>query len=78
MFDDRLLIHTRCLDVRGARFRFEYAIERDGAVIADGWTAHGTVDAKTLRPTRTPEWLREAIAEGGPSEPTASSSSSAS
>ena len=26
-------------------------------VIADGWTAHGTVDAQTLRPTRTPEWL---------------------
>ena len=61
-FDDRLLVHARCLDVRGARFRFEYAVERDGAVIADGWTAHATVDAATLRPTRTPEWLRAAIA----------------
>ena len=28
VFDDRLLVHTRCLDVRGARFRFEYAVER--------------------------------------------------
>ena len=28
-------------------------------VIADGWTAHGTVDAATLRPTRTPDWLRD-------------------
>jgi len=62
VFDDRLLVHTRCVDIRGARFRFEYAIERDGAVIADGWTAHGTVDAATLRPTRIPAWLREAIA----------------
>jgi acyl-CoA thioester hydrolase len=61
-FDDRLFIHARCLDARGARFRFEYAVERDGAVIADGWTAHGTVDAATLRPTRTPDWLRAAIA----------------
>jgi acyl-CoA thioester hydrolase len=60
-FDDRLLVHARVLDVRGARFRFEYAVERDGAVIADGWTAHGTVDARTLRPTRTPDWLRGAI-----------------
>jgi acyl-CoA thioester hydrolase len=73
VFDDRLLIHTRCVDLRGARFRFEYAIERDGAVIADGWTAHGTVDAETLRPTRTPEWLRVAIGERGPSEDPASS-----
>jgi acyl-CoA thioester hydrolase len=64
VFDDRLSIHARCVDVRGARFRFEYAIERDGALIAEGWTAHGTVDARTLRATRTPAWLHEAIAAG--------------
>jgi acyl-CoA thioester hydrolase len=74
VFDDRLLIHARCLDVRGARFRFEYAVERDGSIIADGWTAHGTVDAATLRPTRTPEWLVEAIAARGPTGPAPSSS----
>lgn len=61
-FDDRLLVHARCLDVRGARFRFEYAIERDGNVIADGWTSHATVDAATMRPTRVPSWLQESIA----------------
>ena len=61
-FDDRLLVHARCCDVKGARFRYEYAIERDGVVIADGWTAHATVDALTMQPTRVPEWLREAIA----------------
>ena len=61
-FDDRLLVHTRCLDVRGARFRFEYAITRDGVVVADGWTRHGTVDATTLRPTRIPAWLLDAVA----------------
>jgi acyl-CoA thioester hydrolase len=60
-FDDRLLVHARCRDARGARFRYEYAVERDGAVIADGWTAHATVDAVTLRPTRIPPWLLEAI-----------------
>ncbi len=61
-FDDRLLVHARCLDVRGARFRYEYAIERSGALIADGWTAHATVDAGTFRPTRVPTWLQEALA----------------
>jgi acyl-CoA thioesterase FadM len=52
--------------VRGARFRFEYALERTSeprGLVAEGWTAHACVDARTLRPTRMPEWLREAIAE---------------
>ncbi|HZQ81257.1 MAG TPA: thioesterase family protein [Gaiellaceae bacterium] len=61
-FDDRLTVHARCVDVRGARFRYEYAIERNGVVIADGWTAHATVDAQTMRPTRVPSWLQESIA----------------
>ena len=61
-FDDRLVVNARCLDVRGARFRFEYAITRDGVTIADGWTQHGTVDAVTHRPTRLPAWLVEAVA----------------
>jgi acyl-CoA thioester hydrolase len=65
-FDDRLRVNARCRDLRGARFRFEYAIERDGEVVADGWTAHAVVDGRTFRPTRFPAWLREAIeqAEG--------------
>jgi acyl-CoA thioester hydrolase len=61
-FDDAIRIHSRCLDVRGARFRFEYLVERDGEQVAEGWTAHGCVDAQTLRPTRVPNWLVEAIA----------------
>lgn len=74
-FDDRLRIHARCLDVRGARFRYEYAIERAGTVIADGWTAHATVDARTMRPTRVPSWLQEAIAEAERTSSSARSSS---
>lgn len=61
-FDDRLALHARCVDVRGARFRFEYLAERDGERVADGWTAHACVDAATLRPTRVPAWLVEALA----------------
>jgi acyl-CoA thioester hydrolase len=60
-FDDRLRVHARCTDVRGARFRFEYAVERDGERVADGWTQHACVDGATLRPTRVPEWLVAAI-----------------
>ena len=61
-FDDRLLVHSRCVDVRGARFRFEYAVERAGETVADGWTSHAVVDATTLRPTRLSSSFAEAIA----------------
>ena len=63
-FDDVLRIHARVADLRGARFRFEYVIERisdPAGAVADGWTTHATVDARTLRPTRMPPWLVEAI-----------------
>jgi acyl-CoA thioester hydrolase len=61
-FDDQLVVRCRCGDLRGARWRFDYSIERDGEVLADGWTLHACVDATTLRPTRVPSWLVEAIA----------------
>jgi acyl-CoA thioester hydrolase len=72
-FDDRLTIRARCVDVRGARFRFEYRVERDGELIAEGSTGHACADARTLRPTRIPAWLAteiaavEAAAAGGSS-----------
>jgi acyl-CoA thioesterase FadM len=73
-FDDQLRIHARCVDVRGARFRYEYVLERvaDRARVADGWTSHACVDAKTMRPTRLPAWLVEAVAtaEASSSSPT--------
>lgn len=75
-FDDTLVVHARCVDVKGARFRYEYAIERDGALIADGWTAHATVDAATFRPTRVPSWLQESIRSAESQSSTTSSSSS--
>ena len=79
VFDDRLTVHSRCVDLRGARFRFEYAVERGRETIADGWTAHACVDAASFRPTRVPSWLSEAIASGearSSSHPSPSPSSS--
>jgi acyl-CoA thioester hydrolase len=62
-FDDRLTIRARCGDLRGARFRFEYSVERAGERIAAGWTTHACVSVGDHRPTRVPPWLAEAIAE---------------
>lgn len=67
-FDDRLSIHTRCVDVRGARFRFEYLVTRGPETVADGWTGHACVDAGTLRPIRVPEWLVRSIRESEEAE----------
>jgi len=62
-FDDRVVVHARCTHLRGARFRFEYLIERaDGTRLAEGWTGHALVDARSLRPVRMPAWLLAAIA----------------
>jgi acyl-CoA thioester hydrolase len=78
VFDDRLLVHARCRDVRGARFRYEYVVERKGKTIADGWTAHATVDARNLRPTRIPPWLLAAIASAEARAPSSSARSTSS
>jgi acyl-CoA thioester hydrolase len=64
-FDDELRIHVRATDLKGARFRFEYAVERTNepaGMVADGWTAHACLNSATLRPTRMPAWLAQAIA----------------
>jgi acyl-CoA thioester hydrolase len=62
-FDDRVTVNARVVDLRGARFRFEYVLARSDEPVADGWTQHAFVDRETLRPTRFPAWLAEAIAE---------------
>jgi acyl-CoA thioester hydrolase len=77
-FDDVLHVHARCGELRGARFRYDYAIVRDdGTIVAEGYTRHACVSADTLAPTRVPDWLREAIdrVESAPSWSTGSSSS---
>jgi acyl-CoA thioester hydrolase len=61
-FDETLTIGVRCTDLRGARFSYEYRVEREGELVAEAHTRHATVERETYRPTRVPEWLSEAIA----------------
>lgn len=63
-FDDRLRIWTRCVDLRGARFRYEYAIENEaGELVVEASTSHATVDADTHRPIRLPASFLESVAK---------------
>ena len=75
-FDDRLRVWARCVDVRGARFRYDYVVERDGELVVDGHTLHATVDAATRVPTRVPPSFAAAIARAETASPPASASSS--
>jgi acyl-CoA thioester hydrolase len=61
-FDETLTVWTRCVELRGARFTYEYRLTRGAELVADGHTRHATVDAGTFRPTRVPDWLAEAVA----------------
>ena len=38
-----------------------YVVPDDGTLMADGYTAHACVDSATFKPTRVPDWLRDAI-----------------
>jgi acyl-CoA thioester hydrolase len=71
LFDETLKVWLRCTDIRGARFRYEYRIERDGELVATGHTTHATVDRETHVPTRVPGWFVAAVAtaESSPPEP---------
>ena len=71
-FDERLRIWARCVDIRGARFRYEYKVVRGDELVAEGWTAHATVDAQTRRPVRVPAWFVEAVARAESSPPQSS------
>ncbi len=77
VFDDVLTIGVRCVDVRGARFRYEYVVERDGLRIAHGSTSHATVAAHSRRPVRVPAWFVEDVvrAEARRTDPEAPSPS---
>jgi acyl-CoA thioester hydrolase len=61
-FDERLTVWARCTGFHGARFRYEYRIERDGQLVAEGHTSHATVDRETYQPVRVPDWLADAVA----------------
>ena len=76
-FDDVLTIHLRCVDLRGARFRYEYQIERDGELDRLGGDAPRDRRRRDERPTRVPAWFAEAIARAEQeSSPSARASSS--
>ena len=63
VFDDVLLVAAYVDDIRGARFTFQYRVEReaDRVLIASGHSVHACVDAVSLRPVQIPAWFRHEL-----------------
>jgi acyl-CoA thioester hydrolase len=53
----------RLAELGRASLRFEYTVTResDGALLAEGFTEHACLDRHTLRPTRLPDSVRQAL-----------------
>ena len=55
-FDDVLTIWVRCAEIRGARFRYEYVVERDGERVASGWTTRSMPQRIARRASPPGSW----------------------
>jgi acyl-CoA thioester hydrolase len=64
-YDDDIAIDTQAALVSQVRLRFEYRLTRqgDGALLAEGHTAHAAVD-RTGRPCRLPDAVRLLLGHG--------------
>ena len=62
-YEDLLDIHVDITEVRSASMRFEYAVMRDGELIAEGFTRHAVIGTDG-RPRALPDPLRAAIPDG--------------
>ena len=65
-FDDELTLRTRLAELSRASLRFEYALLRDGEVLATGYTRHGCVELASGRPSRLPGDLAARLQEAEP------------
>lgn len=64
-YDDLLQVETSLHEIPVARVRIEYRVFHEGEteLMAEGYTVHSFVNAKTLKPTRAPAKFVETISE---------------
>ena len=62
-FDDVLAVRTTLAELRIVSMKFTYEIRRGDAVIADGWTRLGCIDAEH-KLLKMPESMREVLLSG--------------
>lgn len=60
-YDDLLTISGWMEEASGVKIKIRCKIERDGELLASGYTVHACVSTKTLRPLRVPQYLLEFV-----------------
>lgn len=62
-YDDPLAVESAVAEIPNARIQIHYKIFRNGELelLVEGFTVHIFLNAKTQRPTRAPESVKEAI-----------------
>ena len=56
-YDDLLTVRAWIEEARGIRVKIRCAVFRGEELLADGYTVHACVDAKTRKPIRVPDYL---------------------
>jgi acyl-CoA thioester hydrolase len=56
-YEDLLAVELEVTELRGASMTFGYAVRRDGALLAEGWTRHAVIGTNG-RPRALPAELR--------------------
>ena len=56
-YDDLLVVRAWVDEARGIRVKIRCAVFRSEEPVADGYTVHACVDAKTRKPIRVPDYL---------------------
>jgi len=61
-YDEELTLTTELKEMPTARIRFDYSIHNpNGKLITSGYSIQAFINAKTKRPTRTPEIVKELL-----------------
>jgi len=65
-YEDLLDIQVSIPQLRAASMRFVYRIEREGTLLAEGFTVHACVGSADGRPRRVPQPLRDVVLADNP------------
>jgi len=62
-YDDLLDITGWCESFKGVRLKIYCEVKLNGKLLADGYTIHANCDIRTMRPTRPPRVMLDAVSQ---------------
>lgn len=62
-YDDELTVTAWLEYASGVKMKIRCLVERDGELLASGYTVHACISSETQRPLRVPQYLMDFVAE---------------